>query len=97
MDALVALGMLILLCSTCVLVGEVQDPFAKPPRMRSNQVIVLEGIVEVEGKKCVSLARGSIHELVHIGGSFDGFTVAKITQKAVELVNANETLVLQID
>lgn len=101
MEIFVALFLLVLFCSSCILVGEVsnpiQDPFARPPRVGQGQGIVLEGIIEIAGKQCVALACGTDHEVLQTGGLFHGFTVTNINQTEVELVNDTEKRVLRID
>ncbi len=105
MEFLVACCLLILFCTSCSLVGSVDvialpDPFAQPPRgavMHSTEPIVLEAIVNVDGKLGVALSCRDEHETVQEGEQFKGFTVAGISNDSVTLIKGRKKRILHVN
>jgi hypothetical protein len=105
MEILVACCLLMLFCTSCSLIGSVDvialpDPFAQPPRgavMQSAEPIVVEGIVNIDGKLAVALACRDKHEMVELGEQFKGFTVAGITDDSVTLTKGRKKRILHVN
>ncbi|MBM3893941.1 hypothetical protein FJ365_06125 [Candidatus Dependentiae bacterium] len=105
MEFLVACCLLVLFCTSCSLIGTVDvialpDPFAQPPRgavMRKTEPIVVEAIVNIDGKLGVVLACRDEHETVQEGEQFKGFTVAAIGEDSVTLIKGRKKRILHVN
>ena len=101
----VALGLMILFFSVCIMAGPVnitslQDPFAKPPRTvikPMQRVIVLQGIIAADDGFAAAIACGDDHDVLQKGSSFKGYTVAMVTETSVCLRKDNEEITLVLE
>ena len=105
MEIIVACCLFVLFCTSCSLIGKVDivalpDPFAQPPRgalIQSAEPIVVEAIVNINGKLGVALACNHEHEMVQLGERFRGFTVIHISDDGVTLIKGKKQRVLHVN
>ena len=105
MEIIVACCLFMLFCASCSLIGNVDivtlpDPFAQPPRgavVQHGEPIVLEAIVDIDGKFGVALSCNQEHEMLTTGDTFRGFTVARISSNRVELVKGRNKRILRVN